>query len=109
MLTNIQRCSDIDRDNVRITMLLQGRLNSQCAMNAVLTTLLQCWNINVKPQRLLDISITMLHAPTLHWLSRERKTWTIHGDMVTFPQPCLEVVKKFINNMTFVWYSGLIL
>ena len=28
---------------------------------------------------------------------------------VTFPQPCLKVVKKIYNNMTFVWYVVLIL
>ena len=27
--------------------------------------------------------------------------------MVTFPQPCLKVVKKFHNEMISVWYIGL--
>ena len=34
--------------------------------------------------------------------------WTIDGHMVIFPQPCLNVVKKFRNEMIFAWYAGLI-
>ena len=77
-------------------------------MDVALATLMQRWNVNVKfttssQDQYYDI------APTLHRLWKERKTWTIHGDMVTFPQPCLKVVKKIINGITFIWYSGLIL
>ena len=46
--TNARCCSDIDQHNVRITTLLQRCPYSLCAMNAVLTTLLQRWNRNVK-------------------------------------------------------------
>ena len=29
----------------------------------------------------------------------------MHGHMVTFPQSCFKAVKKFINDVTFVWYA----
>lgn len=48
-------------------------------------------------------------APRLCQRSGEHQMWTIHGHMVTFPQPYLKVVKKLNNNMIFVWYAELIL
>ena len=40
---------------------------------------------------------------------KERKMWAIHGCMLTYPKPCFKVVKKFNNDITFVWYTGSIL
>lgn len=31
--------------------------------------------------------------------SEESQMWTIHDDMITFLQPCLEIVNKFNNGM----------
>ena len=40
---------------------------------------------------------------------KERKMRAIHGCMLTYPKPCFKVVKKFNNDITFVWYTGSIL
>ena len=51
-------------------------------------------------------------ATALCQLCEKRQMWTIQSHMVTFPQPCLKVVKKFnkgIKGMTFVCYTGSIL
>ena len=40
---------------------------------------------------------------------KERKMRAIHGRMLTYPKPCFKVVKKFNNDITFVWYPGSIL
>ena len=51
-------------------------------------------------------------ATTLCQSCEKRQMWTIQSHMVTFPQPCLKVVKKFnkgIKGMTFVCYAGSIL
>ena len=37
---------------------------------------------------------------------KERKMGAIHGFMLTYPKPCFKVVKKFNNDITFVWYTG---
>ena len=34
-------------------------------------------------------------------LCEETQMWIIYGHAVTFPQRCLNVVKKFINDTTF--------
>ena len=47
-------------------------------------------------------------ASTLGQLCEEHKMWDIHGQMVTFLQTCLKVVKKFNKDMAFVWYAGTI-
>ena len=47
-------------------------------------------------------------APTLHQLFKECQMWTIHAH-ITFQQPCLKVMGKFNNRMTFVWYADSIL
>ena len=40
---------------------------------------------------------------------KERKMWTIHDRMLTHPKPCFKGVKKFNNDIAFVWYTGSIL
>ena len=37
---------------------------------------------------------------------KERKMGAIHGCMLTYQKPCFKVVKKFNNDITFVWYTG---
>ena len=37
---------------------------------------------------------------------KERKMGAIHGCTLTYPKPCFKVVKKFNNDITFVWYRG---
>ena len=62
--------------------------------NVVITTSFRRWYYDV--------------ASTLRQLCEEHKMWAIHGQMVTFLQTCLKVVKKFNKDMAFLWYAATI-
>ena len=77
-------------------------------MHVVMVTSIHFCNFNVKfticsRRRYKDV------ASTLRQLCKERKIWTIHGHMVTFPNFYLKAAEKFINDITFIWYTGPIL
>ena len=91
-----------------VTSTLDKKIASQHIMDVEMATSIQRCNCNFK---FLTSSRRWYYdvATTLRQLYKERKRKIIHGHMVTFPQSYLKIVKNFINDMTFVWYAGLIL
>ena len=95
---NSQRCTNV-------TSMLDSKFTSQHIVDVVMLTPTQRCNCNVKFTTSFRRWCYNV-APTLHQLCEERKMWNIHGQIVIFPQLCLEVVKKFNSDMAFDWYAG---
>ena len=91
-----------------VTSTLDKKIASQHIMDVETLTSIQRYNCNVK---FITSSRRWYYdvETTLRQLYKERKRQIIHGHMLTFPQSYLKIVKNFINDMTFVWYAGLIL
>ena len=91
-----------------VTSTLDKKIASQHIMDVEMLTSIQRYNCNVK---FITSSRRWYYdvETTLRQLYKERKRQIIHGHMLTFPQSYLKIVKNFINDMTFVWYAGLIL
>lgn len=47
-------------------------------------------------------------TPTLCKLSEERQIWTFHGGMITSPQHCFKVMKKFNKDTVFISNAALL-
>ena len=63
-------------------------INSQHTMDVIMATSIQRCNSKVKAIAFSRRRYPNV-LPTLHQLCKERKMWTIHDHIVTFPQPCL--------------------
>ena len=107
-LHNIDNETSRSQRRTNVVSTLDSKLTSKHILNVLMAISIQRGLVNVKftkaYQRWYYVETT-----TLRQVWEKRKMWTIIGRFIPFPQPCLKVVKKFNNGMTFVWYAGSIL
>ena len=84
---------------------LDSKLTSKHILNVLMKTSIQRGHVNVEFTKAYQ-RWYYFETTTLRQVWEKRKMWIIIGRIIPFPQPCLKVVKKFNNDMTFVWYAG---